>query len=124
MTPKQIVELWIEKFNNADIEGLIELYAVDAINHQVVTKPLKSREEIKELFEVDFLLVLFAVFSVSFFLEFSINSLKSTNSIIAIAAASPLLYPILMIRVYPPGLSATFGPITSNNSIIASFFPR
>ena len=54
MTPKQIVELWIEKFNNADIEGLIKLYAVDAINHQVVTKPLKGREEIKKLFEIDF----------------------------------------------------------------------
>ncbi len=54
MTPKQIVELWIEKFNNADIEGLIELYAVDAINYQVVTKPLKGREEIKKLFEIDF----------------------------------------------------------------------
>ena len=54
MTPKQIVELWIEKFNNADIEGLIELYAVDAINHQVVTKPLKGRAEIRKLFEVDF----------------------------------------------------------------------
>jgi limonene-1,2-epoxide hydrolase len=54
MTPKQIVELWIEKFNNADIEGLIELYSVDAVNHQVVTKPLKGRKEIKELFEVDF----------------------------------------------------------------------
>ena len=54
MTPKQIVELWIEKFNNADIERLIELYAVDAVNHQVVTKPLKGREEIKKLFEVDF----------------------------------------------------------------------
>jgi limonene-1,2-epoxide hydrolase len=54
MTPKQIVELWIEKFNNADIEDLIELYSVDAVNHQVVTKPLKGRKEIKELFEVDF----------------------------------------------------------------------
>jgi limonene-1,2-epoxide hydrolase len=54
MTPKQIVELWIEKFNNADIEGLIEIYAVDEINHQVVTKPLKDREEIRKLFEVDF----------------------------------------------------------------------
>jgi ketosteroid isomerase-like protein len=54
MTPKQIVELWIEKFNNADIEGLIELYVVDEINHQVVTYPLKGREEIRKLFEVDF----------------------------------------------------------------------
>jgi len=54
MTPKQIVELWIEKFNNVDIEGLIKLYAVDAINHQVVTKPLRGRAEIRKLFEIDF----------------------------------------------------------------------
>jgi hypothetical protein len=30
------------------------LYAVDAINHQFVTKPLMGREEIRKLFEVDF----------------------------------------------------------------------
>src|SRR5210317_137674 len=39
------------------------------------------------------------------------NSLKSTNSIIAISALSPARFPVLRIRVYPPGRSATL----SNN---------
>jgi ketosteroid isomerase-like protein len=52
MTPKQIVELWIEKFNNADIEGLIELYAVDAVNHQVVTKLLKAEKRLKNFLKL------------------------------------------------------------------------
>jgi limonene-1,2-epoxide hydrolase len=54
MTPIEVVKLWIERFNAADIEGLASLYASDAVNHQVVTQPLKGREAIKRLFEVDF----------------------------------------------------------------------
>jgi limonene-1,2-epoxide hydrolase len=54
MTPTQVVTRWVEKFNAADIEGLMVLYAPDAINHQVVTTPLKGRDEIRKLFEVEF----------------------------------------------------------------------
>ena len=54
MTPAQIVRTWIDRFNAADIEGLAALYAPDAINHQVVMKPLKGRDEIRKLFEVEF----------------------------------------------------------------------
>ena len=54
MTPAQVVTKWIDSFNAADIEGLAGLYAPDAINHQVVTKPLKGRDEIRKLFEVEF----------------------------------------------------------------------
>ena len=54
MTAVEIVKIWIERFNAADVEGLAVLYAIDAVNHQVVSEPLKGREEIKKLFEIDF----------------------------------------------------------------------
>lgn len=54
MTPAQVVAKWVDRFNAADIEGLAALYAPDAVNHQVVTEPLKGREEIRKFFEVEF----------------------------------------------------------------------
>jgi len=54
MTPRQVVEQWIECFNRADVEGLAALYAADAVNHQVVTEPLHGRDAIRTLFEVEF----------------------------------------------------------------------
>lgn len=54
MTPTQVVKIWIDRFNAADIEGLAALYTQDAVNHQVVTEPLTGREAIKKLFETDF----------------------------------------------------------------------
>ena len=54
MTAVEIVKIWIERFNAADVVGLAALYAIDAVNHQVVSEPLKGREEIKKVFEVDF----------------------------------------------------------------------
>jgi hypothetical protein len=42
MTPKQLVQKWVELFNRGSIEGLLNLYAVDAVNHQVVTDPLRG----------------------------------------------------------------------------------
>ena len=55
MTPKQIVRVCIEKFNQADIDGLVNLYAPDALNDQVVfSEPLKGREAIRKMFELEF----------------------------------------------------------------------
>ncbi|MBD3167146.1 steroid delta-isomerase [bacterium] len=54
MTPRELVELWIERFNDADIDGLMDLYAPDAVNHQVVMDPLKGRDAIRRLFELEF----------------------------------------------------------------------
>lgn len=55
MTPSELVREWIRRFNAADVDGLVELYAADAVNHQVVfDEPLVGREAIRELFEVDF----------------------------------------------------------------------
>lgn len=40
MTPRHIVETWIERFNAGDAAGLAELYHPDAINHQVTQDPI------------------------------------------------------------------------------------
>ena len=54
MTPKQLVELWVESFNKKDIDGLAALYADNAINHQVNTDPLAGKEAIKNMFINEF----------------------------------------------------------------------
>lgn len=42
------------RFNQADPARLAELYAEDAINHQVITEPLHGRDAIRRLFEIEF----------------------------------------------------------------------
>jgi limonene-1,2-epoxide hydrolase len=55
MTPNELVKVWVEKFNRADIEALAELYALDATNDQVVfSEPLSGRAAIREMFEIEF----------------------------------------------------------------------
>ena len=54
MTPKQLVQEWVSRFNAADVAGLAALYAPDAINHQVVMAPLHGRDAIRRMFEIEF----------------------------------------------------------------------
>ena len=54
MSPKQLVEEWVSRFNDADVDGLAALYAVDATNHQVVMEPLLGREAIRQMFLTEF----------------------------------------------------------------------
>ena len=54
MSPKQLVQEWISRFNEADLEGLASLYAMDATNHQVVMEPLLGREAIRNMFRTEF----------------------------------------------------------------------
>ena len=54
MTPRELVTKWVELFNQGSIEGLVNLYATDAVNHQVVTDPLRGRDEIRRMFEIEF----------------------------------------------------------------------
>lgn len=54
MSPKQLVQEWVRRFNGSDIEGLAALYATDATNHQVVMDPLHGRAAIRHMFEVEF----------------------------------------------------------------------
>ena len=54
MTPKQVVEKWVECFNAGDATGLAKLYHDDAINHQVTQEPVEGRDAIKRMFENEF----------------------------------------------------------------------
>jgi len=55
MTPTNLVQIWIEKFNNADVDGLANLYAPDAVNDQIVfSSPLSGRQAIRDMFEIEF----------------------------------------------------------------------
>lgn len=54
MSPSELVREWVRRFNAADVEGLAALYAQDAVNHQVVTDPLRGREAIASMFRTEF----------------------------------------------------------------------
>src|SRR5918993_84913 len=54
MTPKQILEKWLDAFNKADAETISNLYAEDAINHQVANEPVVGKASIMRMFETEF----------------------------------------------------------------------
>jgi len=54
MSPKELIMKWVDDFNRADADALGELYAEDAINHQVVTDPLVGRDAIRQMFANEF----------------------------------------------------------------------
>jgi limonene-1,2-epoxide hydrolase len=54
MTPRQIVEEWVRRFNAADANRLAELYREDAVNHQVVQEPVVGRDAIRGMFQREF----------------------------------------------------------------------
>ncbi|MEO7486234.1 MAG: nuclear transport factor 2 family protein [Ferruginibacter sp.] len=54
MQPKEIVLKWIAAFNRADVNSLGDLYAENAINHQVVNEPVVGQRAIKKMFEQEF----------------------------------------------------------------------
>jgi len=54
MSPRQLVEEWVTRFNRGDVDGLAALYAADATNHQVVMAPLEGRDAIREMFRTEF----------------------------------------------------------------------
>ena len=49
MTPKEILQKWIDCFNAADAVALANLYAQDAINHQVANTPVIGKTAIHEM---------------------------------------------------------------------------
>ncbi|MDP9199208.1 MAG: ester cyclase [Pseudomonadota bacterium] len=52
MTPRQLVESWVDAFNRAD--ALAALYADNAVNHQVAEAPVAGREAIRRMFAAGF----------------------------------------------------------------------
>jgi limonene-1,2-epoxide hydrolase len=54
MKQKKLVKKWVKAFNEANVDALAELYADDAINHQVANEPVKGKEAIKAMFTREF----------------------------------------------------------------------
>lgn len=54
MKPGEIIRTWIKHFNNADAAALAELYADNAVNHQVPNEPVEGKEAIQAMFEEEF----------------------------------------------------------------------
>jgi limonene-1,2-epoxide hydrolase len=54
MKPKDVIDQFVTLFNRADSTGLGELYAENAINHQVANKPVEGKENIRRMFEEEF----------------------------------------------------------------------
>jgi len=54
MRPRQLVQAWVDAFNQADADGLANFYAENAINHQVAEKPVAGRKAIREMFASGF----------------------------------------------------------------------
>jgi len=53
-TPGEVVQAWVEAFNRADADGLVDLYAEDATNHQVALEPVHGRVAIDAMFRREF----------------------------------------------------------------------
>ena len=53
-SPKEVVEEWIKRFNQGDVEGIAELYHSDAINHQVANLPVEGKKAIQAMFAAEF----------------------------------------------------------------------
>lgn len=49
MTPRALVREWVEAFNRGDADALANLYAEDAVNHQVAEAPVHGRAAIREM---------------------------------------------------------------------------
>ena len=54
MEPQELVRSWVSAFNHGDAEALAQLYAEDAINHQVIWEPIVGRNAIRRMFEKEF----------------------------------------------------------------------
>lgn len=53
-SPKEVIETWVEAFNNQDVDTLAGLYAEDAVNHQVAESEVAGRGAIRQMFEREF----------------------------------------------------------------------
>lgn len=54
MLPKEILLRWIDAFNRGDAAALADLYAEEAVNHQVANEPVIGKKAIREMFEREF----------------------------------------------------------------------
>ena len=53
-SPKQLVEHWVDLFNQGNAAKIAELYHTDAVNHQVTNEPVVGKDAIQEMFKNEF----------------------------------------------------------------------
>ncbi len=53
-SPREVVRQFVERFNAADAALLAELYAEEAVNHQVANEPVCGKAAIRAMFEAEF----------------------------------------------------------------------
>jgi ketosteroid isomerase-like protein len=51
VSPKHVLERWVEAFNRADAAEIAALYHADAVNHQVAEEPIEGGAAIRADFE-------------------------------------------------------------------------
>ncbi len=54
MTNKELIATWVERFNNADADGVAELYHDEAVNHQMPLEAITGKEAIRAMFKREF----------------------------------------------------------------------
>ncbi|MEH6527434.1 MAG: nuclear transport factor 2 family protein [Sneathiella sp.] len=54
MTPRQIVEEWVKRFNTGDAALIADLYDENAINHQITQDAVEGRNSIQAMFAAEF----------------------------------------------------------------------
>jgi limonene-1,2-epoxide hydrolase len=54
VTPRALLDAWVDAFNAADADAVAALYHEDAVNHQVVWEPVVGREAIRAMFAREF----------------------------------------------------------------------
>lgn len=54
MSPRELVQAWVEAFNRGDAEALAAMYSEDATNHQVAERPVVGRAAIRQMFADEF----------------------------------------------------------------------
>lgn len=50
MTPREVIQAWVEAFNRADADEVAAFYTEDAVNHQVAEQPVEGRAAIRAMF--------------------------------------------------------------------------
>ena len=54
MQPKELVQLWVDAFNQGDAEKIAGYYSENAVNHQVANEPVEGKAAIYDMFAAEF----------------------------------------------------------------------
>jgi SnoaL-like domain len=54
MKPKELLKIWVDRFNQYDYNGLADLYSQNCINHQTPNGITVGKENIRKMFQEEF----------------------------------------------------------------------